>query len=172
MNYAGIKTACIENGPGLRTSLFVSGCRNHCEGCFNKETWDFHFGHPFDDEAQMTIIRSLEVPYISGLTVLGGEPMEPENQAVLRPFLQRVKKIPGINIWIYSGYTWEELVEEGTRCHTDDTLPILKTADVLVDGKFILGEKDITLRFRGSRNQRVVDIQKSLLCSHLVLCDY
>ena len=164
MNYGEIKTTDIANGQGVRTSLFVSGCTHHCKGCFNEETWDFNFGKPFTKEVEDEIIETLRPAYIAGLTILGGEPMEVVNQKVLRPFIDRVRaEVPGKNIWIYSGYTWEELTdEENKRCHCEETNEILKNIDVLVDGEFKLDLKNISLKFRGSSNQRIIDVKKSL----------
>ena len=174
MNYGEIKTTDIANGVGCRTSLFVSGCTHHCEGCFNEETWDFNFGKPFTREVEDEIIESLRPVYIAGLTILGGEPMEAVNQKVLRPFIERVRaEVPGKTIWIYSGYTWEELTDENNkRCHSEDTLDILKNIDVLVDGEFKLDQKNISLRFRGSSNQRIIDVKRTLEEKKIVLTEY
>ncbi len=173
MNYGEIKTTDIANGQGVRTSLFVSGCTHHCKGCFNEETWDFNFGKPFTKEVEDEIIESLRPAYIAGLTILGGEPMEVVNQKVLRPFIDRVRaEVPGKNIWIYSGYTWEELTdEENKRCHCEETNEILKNIDVLVDGEFKLDLKNISLKFRGSSNQRIIDVKKSLEENAVVLIE-
>ncbi|WP_026526267.1 anaerobic ribonucleoside-triphosphate reductase activating protein [Butyrivibrio sp. VCD2006] len=174
MNYGEIKYTDIANGVGCRTSLFVSGCTHHCKGCFNEETWDFNFGKPFTKEVEDEIIESLRPAYIAGLTILGGEPMEVVNQKVIRPFIERVKaEVPGKNIWIYSGYTWEELTDEDNkRCHCEDTMEILRSIDVLVDGEFKLDLKNISLRFRGSSNQRVIDVKKTLEEKSIVLSEY
>lgn len=150
MNYAGIKKVDIANGPGVRVSLFVSGCRNHCRGCFNPETWDFNYGKPFTKETEDEIIQALRPSWIQGLSILGGEPAEIENEKVLIPFLERVRKeLPGKDIWLYSGYTWEMLKTE----------KILRLVDVLVDGPFLLEKKDPRLAFRGSRNQRIIHLK-------------
>ena len=174
MNYGEIKYTDIANGVGCRTSLFVSGCTHHCKGCFNEETWDFNFGKPFTKEVEDEIIESLRPAYIAGLTILGGEPMEVVNQKVIRPFIERGKaEVPGKNIWIYSGYTWEELTDEDNkRCHCEDTMEILRSIDVLVDGEFKLDLKNISLRFRGSSNQRVIDVKKTLEEKSIVLSEY
>ena len=171
MNYGEIKTTDIANGVGVRTSLFVSGCTHHCRECFNPETWDFGYGKPFTEDVEDEIIESLRPPYIAGLTVLGGEPMEPANQKVLRPFLQKVKSlIPDKTIWIYSGFLWEELNDkDNARCHTEDTGIILSLIDILVDGEFMVDLKDITLNFRGSSNQRIIDVKKTLEKGSVVL---
>lgn len=154
MNYGRIKKNDIANGPGVRVSLFVSGCRNHCPGCFNPETWDFAYGEPFTEKTEKEIISALSHPWIQGLSILGGEPMEPENQRVLLPFLKRVHALcPGKDVWLYTGCTWERV--KGAR--------ILRWVDVLVDGPFIESEKDITLAFRGSRNQRIIHLEKGKL---------
>ena len=146
MNYANIKNCDIADGPGCRVSLFVSGCRHHCKGCFNAETWDFDFGDLYTQEVD-----------IQGFTLLGGEPFEPENQAVLVNLLRRIKETyPKKDIWCYSGYLYDADMIEGGRIFTDVTKEMLSYIDVLVDGEFILEKKDITLQFRGSSNQRIV----------------
>ncbi len=164
MNYGQVFYADTANGIGARISLFVSGCTHHCPGCFNEETWDFNFGEPFTREVEDDIIEHLRPSYIDGLSLLGGEPMEAQNQRALLPFLERVKQeVPHATVWIYSGYTFEELLDEtNRRCHTEATRRILELADILVDGKFILAEKDLKLRFRGSRNQRILELKESL----------
>lgn len=164
MNYGQVFYADTANGIGARISLFVSGCTHHCPGCFNEETWDFNFGDPFTREVEDDIIEHLRPSYIDGLSLLGGEPMEAQNQRALLPFLERLKQeVPRATIWIYSGYTFEELLDtENRRCHTEATRRILELADILVDGKFILAEKDVKLRFRGSRNQRILELKESL----------
>lgn len=161
MNYGEIKNCDIANGEGVRVSLFVSGCTHHCKNCFNEKTWDFSFGEPFTKETEEKILNLLSESYINGLSLLGGEPFEPSNQKVLYPFLQRVKKeFPNKNIWCYSGYTFEELT--GTsRASTDITKDILLLIDILVDGEFKEELKDISLKFRGSSNQNVIDVKKS-----------
>ena len=150
MNYAGIKKVDIANGPGVRVSLFVSGCRNHCPGCFNPETWDFDYGEPFTDETEEELIKTLRPSWIQGLSILGGDPMEPENQSALLPLLRRVREeLPGKDVWLYTGYRLESV----------SSSPLLDLADVVVDGPFIETEKDISLAFRGSRNQRIIDLR-------------
>lgn len=173
MNYAQIITSDVANGTGCRTSLFVSGCTHHCEGCFNKMTWDFNFGQVFTKEVEDKIIESLKPDYISGLTILGGEPMETVNQKALKPFIERVREAyPQKSIWIYSGYTWEELTDkENKKCHSEDTEDILKGIDILVDGEFVIDKRDITLRFRGSSNQRIIDVKRSLKSSKVTLAN-
>lgn len=168
MNYGEIKNCDIANGVGVRVSLFVSGCTHHCKNCFNSETWDFDYGKKFDDDVQDTIIKMLSPEYIAGLTILGGEPFEPSNQEALLPFIKRVKeKLPQKNIWMYSGYTFEELtVSSRARCqHTDEILSLI---DVLVDGRFVEEKKKITLKFRGSENQRVIDVPSTLSSGEIV----
>ena len=151
MNYAEIKKVDIANGPGVRVSLFVSGCRNHCKGCFNPETWDFDYGRSFTRATEDEIIKALRPSWIQGLSILGGEPTEEENAAVLIPFLKRVRAVlPDKDIWLYSGYTYEALRDK----------EILTLADVLVDGPFLLELKDAGLAFRGSRNQRIIDLRE------------
>ena len=164
MNYGQVFYADTANGIGARISLFVSGCTHHCPGCFNEETWDFNFGDPFTREVEDDIIEHLRPSYIDGLSLLGCEPMEAQNQRALLPFLERLKQeVPHATVWIYSGYTFEELLDEtNSRCHTEATRRILELADILVDGKFILAEKDVKLRFRGSRNQRILELKESL----------
>ena len=150
MNYAGIKKVDIANGPGVRVSLFVSGCRNHCPGCFNPETWDFDYGEPFTDKTEEELIKALRPSWIQGLSILGGDPMEPENQSALLPLLRRVREeLPGKDVWLYTGFRLESV----------SSSPLLDLADVVVDGPFIETEKDISLAFRGSRNQRIIDLR-------------
>lgn len=163
MNYANIKFYDIANGPGVRTSLFVSGCRHHCKECFNKEAWAFDYGNEYTKEVEEKIISSISPDYINGLTILGGEPMERENQEAVLALIKRIKdECKNKSIWIFSGFTYEELIgEEGSRASSDISKEILKYADVLVDGPFVLQEKDISLQFRGSRNQRLIDLKKT-----------
>ena len=160
MNYCGIKKTDIANGPGVRVSLFVSGCRNHCPGCFQPETWDFDYGEPFTAEAENEIITALRPSWIQGFSVLGGDPMEPENQEALLPFLQRLKALfPEKDIWLYTGYVFESLQHS----------PLLSLIDVVVDGMYMEDERDISLAFRGSRNQRIIDVPASLEAGVCVL---
>ncbi len=174
MRYGQIYFNDIANGVGCRTSLFVSGCTHHCEGCFNSATWDFNFGEDFTKENEDEIIESLKPQYINGLTILGGEPMEIVNQKGILPLLKRIKEeLPDKTIWIYSGYTFEELTDSSNkRCHGEYTKEILGMIDVLVDGEFVLSKKDISLRFRGSSNQRVIDMKKTLAKGEIVLSEY
>ena len=169
MNYAEIKYCDIANGVGVRTTLFVSGCRHHCEGCFNPVQWDFEAGEPFTPEVEDQILQSLEPAYITGLTLLGGEPMEQENQEALLPFLRRVReRFPNKSIWMYSGFTWEQLTQGPSRAFSERVPQILSMLDVLVDGPFVLPKKDISLRFRGSSNQRLIDVPASLAAGEVV----
>ncbi len=174
MNYGEIFYADIANGIGCRTSLFVSGCTHHCKGCFNEMTWDFHYGLPYTKEVENQIVESLKPDYIAGLTILGGEPMEVANQKEIRPLIERIKKeVPHATIWIYSGYTWEELIDpDNRRCHSEDTEPILSAIDILVDGEFVQEKKDIRLRFRGSSNQRIIDVPRTRAAKDVILSEY
>ena len=162
MNYATIKWADVANGPGVRVSLFVSGCTHRCPGCFNEEAQDFSYGKPFTDVEEEQILEALAFGPIRGLSLLGGEPFEPDNQRALLPFLRRVKEMyPQKEIWCYSGYTLEELWKDSrARCECTDEM--LSLIDVLVDGPFILAQKDLNLRFRGSSNQRILNVPASL----------
>ena len=159
MNYSAVKYYDIANGLGVRTSLFVSGCRNHCKGCFQPETWDFNYGNDFTEETENRILEMLAPDYICGLTVLGGEPFEPENQRALLPFLRRLRReLPEKNVWAFTGFTWEELHTEGSHPRCEVTDELLSLIDVLVDGRYVEELKDIGLRFRGSGNQRLLDL--------------
>ena len=170
MNYATVKYFDIANGLGIRTSLFVSGCTHHCKNCFNSEAWDFNYGKPFDEDIQNQIINSLKNPFCDGLSLLGGEPFEPSNQKGLLPFLKRAKKeIPNLNIWCYTGYLFDKELLEDSRAKTEDTLEMLKLIDVLVDGKFVEELKNLNLRFKGSENQRIIDVKKSLEENKVIL---
>jgi len=163
MNYGAIKNCDIANGSGVRVSLFVSGCRNHCPGCFQPETWDFGFGQPFTADTEQEILGLLEPSYINGLTLLGGDPFEPENQRALLLFLRKVRAAyPEKDIWAYTGYTWEQLISGTHRVSLPETVEMLSLIDILVDGPFIQEKKDIRLHFRGSDNQRVIDAKRSL----------
>ncbi len=174
MKYGGIKFLDVSNGPGIRTSLFVSGCTHHCKGCFNEETWDFSYGNEYTDEVEGKITASLSSPHVAGLTVLGGEPMELSNQPFVRKLLERVRtEYPEKSLWVYSGYTFEELTDrENKRCHGEHTDAILGLIDVLVDGKFVLLLKDISLKFRGSGNQRIIDMKSTLREGKIILSKY
>ncbi len=173
MNYCNIKKCDIANGEGVRTTLFVSGCTNHCENCFQPETWDFNFGEPFTDEIADQIIESIKPYFINGLTLLGGEPFEPANQRELVPFLRKVRsECPDKTIWCFSGFTLdEELLKDGSypRCEVTDEM--LSLIDVLVDGRYVEALKDISLRFRGSSNQRIIDMAETRAAGSIVLWD-
>ncbi len=159
MNYANIKNYDVADGPGVRVSLFVSGCRHHCRGCFNAETWDFDFGQPYTKETEDEILKFLEPDYIQGFTLLGGEPFEPENQVELVGLLRRIRQsFPKKDIWCYTGYLYDVDLVEGGKVFTDVTREMLSYVDVLVDGEFVEAERDLTLRFRGSRNQRIIEL--------------
>lgn len=160
MNYAEIKYCDIANGEGVRTSLFVSGCTHHCKNCFNKIAWDFNYGKEFTKSVEDDILKSCEPDYISGVTLLGGEPFEPENQPRLLEFLKKFKKMyPQKNVWCYSGYTYEELTgKKESRCFTDKTLDMLNLIDILVDGEYVEELHTLMIRFRGSTNQRLIDL--------------
>lgn len=163
MNYAELKCYDIANGLGVRVSLFVSGCRRHCKNCFNGVAWDFAYGKPFDGKAQETVLRALEPDYIQGLSLLGGDPFEPENQRALLPFLREVRKrLPQKDIWCYTGYTFSDGAIAEPQANCEATRELISLLDVLVDGPFVEELKDIRLKFRGSSNQRVLDVQSSL----------
>ena len=169
MNYGNIKYCDIADGEGVRTTLFVSGCTHRCKGCFQPETWDFSFGEEFTDAVAEEIYASLEPAYIDGLTVLGGEPMEPENQRVLVGLLEEVKRrFPNKTIWAYTGDLYEDLVNPESARHTEVTDRMLACIDVLVDGPFVEGKKDISARFRGSSNQRILDLNATRERGHIV----
>ena len=163
MNYANIKKVDIANGTGVRVSLFVSGCTHHCVGCFNRETWDFKYGTEFTKQTEGEVLQALKPTYIAGLSLLGGEPFEPENQRALLPFLKVVRgTYPEKNIWCYTGYLFEQELLQNSRARCEVTDEILSLIDVLVDGEFVQEQKNISLRFRGSSNQRIIDVQESL----------
>lgn len=170
MNYATIKAHDVANGPGVRVSLFVSGCTHHCKGCFNSETWDFAYGKEFTKETEDKIIEALKPDFIKGFSLLGGEPFEPANQRALYPFLKRVKEMyPNKKIWCYSGYLFDKelLGESRARCEVTDRM--LSLIDVLVDGEFKEELKKLSLRFKGSENQRILDVKESLKKREAVL---
>lgn len=170
MNYGEIKTFDIANGEGVRVSLFVSGCTHHCKNCFNAETWSFEYGKPFDEEAENLILNNLAFDYVDGLSLLGGEPFEPSNQQALLPFLKRVRaQLPNKNIWCYTGYLFDDELKKESRARCEYTDEMLSLIDVLVDGEFKQELYDISLAFRGSSNQRIIDVKKSLEQGTVVL---
>ena len=173
MYYGEIKNCDIANGIGVRVTLFVSGCTNRCKGCFQPETWDFKFGKPYTAETEEELIRLLRPGYIRGLTVLGGEPFEPENQPAVLSLLRRVKKeYPTKDVWIFTGFRYDdELTKEGAYPHREETDEILSLTDILVDGRFEEDKKNIMLKFRGSENQRVIDVKKTRETHELILWD-
>lgn len=172
MHYGVIKTYDVANGPGVRVSLFVSGCTNACKHCFQPETWDFLYGKEYTQETQEYIIKSLSAPYIQGLTLLGGEPFELSNQEVLVTLLREVRKrVPNKNIWCFTGFTLDQDLVEGGKRYGKDTDEMLSMIDVLVDGRFVEELKDITLRFRGSSNQRLIDLKQSREKNEIVLLE-
>lgn len=168
MRYGAIKKCDIANGIGVRTVLFVSGCTHHCKGCFQPETWDFDYGEVYTKETEEEILDSLRPDYIDGLTLLGGEPFEPQNQQELIFLLRRIRKeLPNKTIWAFSGYTFEELTGE-SRARCDVTDEMLSMLDVLVDGEFVEAQRNISLQFRGSENQRLIDVPKTLKTGEIV----
>lgn len=171
MNYATIRFYDVANGTGVRVSLFVSGCRHHCKGCFNAETWDFAYGEPYTQEIEDSIIEGLKPDYITGLSLLGGEPFEPENQPALTALLRRVKtELPEKTVWCYTGYTYDTDLAEGGSVFTDVTKEMLSYIDILVDGEFIEEQRDLMLRFRGSRNQRILTLENGI-CTQIESCE-
>lgn len=167
MNYATIKNCDIANGPGVRVSLFVSGCTHHCPGCFNEVAWDFDYGQPFTQQTIDSIIDMLRPAYIRGLTLLGGEPFEPQNQGTIVELLRQIKReLPDKSIWAFSGYLFDKDITSG---RLGDTAEYLSYLDVLVDGRFVEAKKNLSLRFRGSENQRLIDVPKSLAAGEVVL---
>lgn len=174
MNYCQIIRADTANGEGFRLSLFVSGCRNHCSGCFQKETWDFNYGEPFTEQVQDQLLRELAQAFYEGITILGGEPFEPENQKVLLPLLERIhQQLPQKNVWIYTGYLFDADLSRGGKCYLDGiTDKILALTDVLVDGRFMLDKADVSLNYRGSSNQRIILVKQSLAQHKIVLSPY
>ncbi|MBY0759171.1 anaerobic ribonucleoside-triphosphate reductase activating protein [Sellimonas caecigallum] len=170
MNYADIKKWDVANGPGIRVSLFVSGCTHRCKGCFNEEAWDFEYGKPFTKETEDIILKELEKSYYKGFTLLGGEPFEYSNQKVLAPFLKRVReKFPDISIWCYSGYLFDKEITGKMLPKWAETAEMLKYIDVIVDGRFVEEQKKVNLLFRGSENQRIIEVRKSLEAGRPIL---
>ena len=171
MYYGALKKTDVANGEGVRVTLFVSGCTHHCKNCFNPETWNFCYGKPFTKETEDEIIEALKPNYISGLTLLGGEPMEPQNQAVLLPLLKRVRETFGStkNIWCYTGYTLETDLLKPSRARSEYTDEMLKNIDTMVDGEFMENLKNLMLKFRGSSNQRIINVPETLKSNEVVL---
>ena len=171
MNYGEIKKTDIANGIGVRVTLFVSGCTRHCKNCFNAETWDFNYGKPFTKETEDEVLAALAPSFINGLTLLGGEPMEPQNQRALVPFLHRVRKLyPEKDIWCYSGSTLEtDMLKDGGRNRCEVTDEMLSLIDILVDGRYVDAQRNISLRFRGSENQRIIDMDRTRAAGRIVL---
>lgn len=170
MNYATIKPFDVANGPGVRVSLFVSGCTHRCKGCFNKEAWDFNFGEQFTEKQLENIIEYLKPDYIKGFSLLGGEPFEPSNQKILCDVVEKIKNIyPDKNIWCYTGYDFEKDLLSGKLCEKEITMKMLNNIDILVDGKFIEEKKNLKLRFKGSENQRIIDVKQSLKENRIIL---
>lgn len=168
MNIAGIQTFDIANGPGIRVSIFVSGCRNNCKGCFNKEAQSFDYGHQLNSDDLTQLFNALDNEYVEGLTILGGEPLEPENQNDVRYIIETVRnKFPEKNIWLFTGFVYENLMT--SRAKTEHLQHILENIDVLVDGPFVLEKRDVTLKFRGSSNQRLIDIPKTIETGNVTL---
>ena len=169
MNYADIRPIDVANGPGVRVSVFVSGCTHHCKECFNPETWDFGYGKPFGEEEIQEILNDLSKPYIHGLSILGGEPFEPQNQGAVLELVRRVREeFPEKDIWCYSGYLFENLAAGQVGAHSRTLMGLL---DVLVDGPFVLEQKELSLRFRGSANQRLIDVPASLEAGQVLIWD-
>ncbi|MBQ8730755.1 MAG: anaerobic ribonucleoside-triphosphate reductase activating protein [Lachnospiraceae bacterium] len=170
MNYADIKQYDVANGPGVRVSLFVSGCTHHCKGCFNSVTWDFNYGNPFTQLEIDNIIKYMAPAYVSGITILGGEPFEHVNQQGLLPLLRKIREIyPNKSIWCFTGYTFDEDICNRMMNEWEETKELISYIDVLVDGKFIEELKNLSLRFRGSSNQRIIMVQESLEKGEIIL---
>lgn len=170
MYYGEIKNCDIANGEGVRVTLFVSGCTNHCPGCFQPQTWDFTYGRPFTAQTEKTILEMLAPGYINGLTLLGGEPFEPENQRELLPFLKKVRAAyPDKTVWCFTGFTLDKLTDPAFPKHCEATQPMLDLIDVLVDGPFVQEKKNLALRFRGSENQRLIDLKTTRATGALTL---
>lgn len=173
MNYGTIKKCDVANGPGVRVSLFVSGCTHHCKGCFNPETWDFSYGKEFSDETVDEILRLMTPDYIKGFSLLGGEPFEPQNQPEITKLLQKVRlNFPQKTVWCYSGYTIDkDILNPDSRIRTEYTDEMIGYIDVLVDGEFVEEKKNLNLKFRGSENQRLIDVKETLKEKKIVLLD-
>ena len=169
MNYADIKRCDVANGEGVRVSLFVSGCTHHCKECFNKEAWDFNYGKPFTEKEIDTIMEYLKPGYVAGLSLLGGEPMEPSNQEGILPLLRRVKKTyPEKNIWCYTGYLFDKDILDRMCQESEITKEIVSYLDIVVDGEFVVKQKNLKVNFRGSDNQRIIDVKKTMEAGKIV----
>ncbi|MCR5702392.1 MAG: anaerobic ribonucleoside-triphosphate reductase activating protein [Lachnospiraceae bacterium] len=172
MNYATIKKYDVADGPGVRVSLFVSGCTHHCPGCFNPETWDFEYGKPFDSDVINEILEALQPSYIKGFTLLGGEPFEYKNQLGVLPLLKEIKdRYPTKDIWCYTGYDFEKDLLGDMAKKWSETYEMLSCIDILVDGEFMQDKKNLSLRFRGSSNQRIIRVPESLEAGKVILWD-
>ena len=172
MYYAKIKECDVANGPGVRVSLFVSGCNHHCKGCFNQVAWDFKYGQPFTQETIDKIIKDLDKDYVEGLTLLGGEPLEYTNQQGLVPLIKQIKeKLPNKSIWCYTGFDFENDVMGKMYNNWEETRELISNIDVIVDGKFEESKKNISLKFRGSENQRLIDVKKSIANNKVIWTD-
>lgn len=172
MNYGEIKYFDVANGPGVRISLFVSGCTHHCKNCFNEKTWDFDFGQPFTEKEIEDIIKGLAPAYVQGFTCLGGEPFEPSNQKGILPLLRKIRETyPEKSIWIFTGYLFDKEIIDKMVPELEETMEILKLTDVIVDGRFVESLKNLNLKFKGSSNQRTIDVQKSLKLGNVELVE-
>ncbi len=172
MYYGELKKRDIANGLGVRVALFVSGCTNHCEECFNRDTWDFHFGAPYTQETENEIIEAMRPDFVRGLSLLGGEPMEPKNQPELLALVKRAKKeLPDKDIWCYTGFTYDELLDRRAYPNTEIVEELLSYIDVLVDGRFEKDKRNLMLKFRGSENQRLIDLNATRKENRVVLLD-
>ncbi len=170
MYYGELKKRDIANGLGVRVALFVSGCTNHCEECFNRDTWDFHFGRPYTQETENEIIEAMRPDFVRGLSLLGGEPMEPKNQPQLLALVKRAKKeLPDKDIWCYTGFTYDELLDRRAYPNTEIVEELLSYIDVLVDGRFEKDKRNLMLKFRGSENQRLIDLNATRKENRVVL---
>ena len=170
MNIGQIIKCDVANGPGIRLSLFVSGCTNHCKGCFQPQTWDFAYGIPYDNNTQQEIITELKRPFYDGITILGGEPFEPANQEVLVTLIRRIRsELPGKTIWMYTGFIYDKDLIPGCRRYTAAYDQILDNIDILVDGSYVEELRNITLKFRGSENQRILDMKKTIAAGKITL---
>lgn len=173
MNYAEIKYCDVANGPGVRTSLFVSGCSHHCPGCFNEIAWDFNYGKPFTQDTIDSIIESLKPDYIQGLTLLGGEPFEYSNQKGLLPLVRQVREVlPQKDIWCFTGFLFDKDIIENMCKRWKETNELLRYIDVLVDGRFVEELKNLNLKFKGSENQRTILVNESLKSGNVILYDF